>query len=76
MIKISRSNFLKQRKEALEEWNRIAKNDPDESVVIVDAGEEVICDACNVEIVADELILDQGSESIYCPQCAVRWMAL
>jgi hypothetical protein len=71
MISISRQVFLENRVKNLASWEE-AKKEFGDCVIIVDAGDEIICDFCN-DLIDDDTIrlLDTGSH-VLCPKCVAE----
>ena len=64
---IKRIDFLNKRKRETEEALDYKKNNPDFPIIIMDAGEEIVCDVCN-SLVEDELLYI-NSYGLYCEAC-------
>lgn len=64
-IKMNRADFLATRRANTDEALEMAKNNP--AMVVMDAGDDVICDVCDADVPDETLYMD--SWGLYCTGC-------
>ena len=62
---VSVQDFMTARRVQLAEWLEMAKTDP--SVIVCDAGEDLVCDICNADVLENPLYIN--SFGLYCADC-------
>ena len=70
---IPRDIFLERRRRDLlfakSEANRKKDGVHGFNVIVIDAGDEIICDRCNAEITSESIVLDLRLNCVLCPDC-------
>lgn len=68
--KVQRSDFLLRRQLGLEESRREkAKLGNPEWYVIMEPGDEIVCDSCNDLVETETIILNSRGSRVYCQSC-------